>query len=234
MTEHKSAEELYSALTQEAAPVNPLEAINREVDEMYRIFKKEIDIDTVITKSEFDKYSALYSADMQRRAAERDLSVDEINHLAELSQEFYHRVNVRRPVHIVDDYTQEEIFTLPPVFNTLHPIRNDKASIIDAYRTYNDPAMLRDNNNPIVEQKRNAIDKLMYESIVESQPVEELKKNMAEFESLATDFHRKMLGNDPLHPDRPVSQNEVNTVIEEQAKQAPSSQNTEYDDDFDF
>ena len=31
----------------------------------------------------------------------------------------------------------------------------------------------------------------MYQSIVESQPVEELQRNMTEFETLATAFHKK-------------------------------------------
>jgi hypothetical protein len=235
MSEHKSAEELYTSLVKDQVQIDPLEKVHREIDEMYRVFKEEIDIDTVITKSEFDKFAMLYSADVHNRAATRDLSTDEIMQLAELSQEFYHRVNTHRPVHVVDDYTNNELFTLPPVFNNVRPIANDKAEIIDAYRAYNDPAMLKGNNSPVVEQKRNAIDQLMYQSIVESQPVEELKRSMTEFETLATNFHRKVLGNDPLHPDAPVTTEERDAVIKAQAEKAPpTDQNNNYDDDFDF
>ena len=235
MSDHKSAEELYASAKRESVIVDPLEKIHAEIDEMYKVFKEEIDIDTVITKSEFDKYDMLYSADIRAKADRRDLTVDEINKLAELSQDFYHRVNTHRPIHVVDDYTKNELFTLPPIYNNIHPIANEKANIMDAFRTYNDPALLKDNNNPMVKTKRDAIDQMMYQSIVESQPLDELKRNMTEFETLATNFHRKVLGNDPLHPDVPVTKEEQNAVIKQQASKAPpTDQDTNYDDDFSF
>ena len=86
-----------------------------------------------------------------------------------------------------------------------------------------------------MEAKRDAINHAMYQSIVESQPVEELQRNMTEFETLATAFHKKVLGNNPFTDAVPKVAMSKDEAIH---KQATSDNNTEtdnnYDDDFDF
>ena len=236
MTEHKDANQVYADLQRDAAHLEtPMEKANRELNEMYSIFKREIDIDTVITSSEFNEYKPLFSADTRNQANNNELSVGDVMELADLSQRFSDRVNTHRPIHVVDDYTKEEVFTLPPIFNKIHPIDNERAEIIDAYRNYNDPQRLSQNNGPIMEAKRDAINHAMYQSIVESQPVEELQRNMTEFETLATAFHKKVLGNNPFTDAVPKVAMSKDEAIH---KQATSDNNTEtdnnYDDDFDF
>lgn len=237
MTEHKNANQVYADLQKDAARVEtPMEKANRELNEMYNIFKKEIDIDTVITSSEFNEYKPLFSADTRKQANNNELSVSDVMGLADLSQRFSDRVNTHRPIHVVDDYTKEELFTLPPIFNTLHPIDNDKAEIIDAYRNYNDPKRLSQNNGPIMEAKKEAINQAMFQSFAGSQPLEELQKNMTEFETLATVFHKKVLGNNPFAPTAPQSDEAKSETIHSQATRNGANTETDnnYDDDFDF
>lgn len=237
MTDHKNANQLYAELRQEAARVEtPFEKTTRELNEMYDTFKREIDIDTVITSSEFEEFRPLFSADTREQANGNELSVSDVMELADLSQRFSDRVNTHRPIHVVDDYTKEEVFTLPPIFNKIHPIDNDKAEIIDAYRNYNDPKRLSQNNGPIMEAKKDAINQAMYQSIVESQPVEELQRNMTEFETLATAFHKKVLGNNPFTDAVPKVTMSKDEAIHKQATSDNTNTETDnnYDDDFDF
>ena len=238
MSNHMDASQVYAELKQQTMkPETPLEKANRELNEMYEVFKKEIDIDTVMTSSEFDEFKPLFSADTRAQANNKGLSIDEIVDLADLSQRFSDRVNTHRPIHVVDDYTKEEIFTLPPIFNKLHPIDGDRAEIIDAYRNYNDPERLRQNGGPIVEAKREAINNAMYQSIVESQPIEELQRNMTEFETLATAFHKKVLGNNPFTDAVPQVEMSKDEAIHKQATSGEENTTTtdnNYDDDFDF
>lgn len=237
MTDHKNANQLYAELRQEAAHVEtPLEKTTRELNEMYDTFKREIDIDTFITSSEFEEFKPLFSADTREQANGNELSVSDVMELADLSQRFSDRVNTHRPIHVVDDYTKEEVFTLPPIFNKIHPIDNDKAEIIDAYRNYNDPKRLSQNNGPIMEAKKDAINQAMYQSIVESQPVEELQRNMTEFETLATAFHKKVLGNNPFTDAVPKVTMSKDEAIHKQATSDNTNTETDnnYDDDFDF
>ena len=236
MADHKNANQLYVELENEASHIEtPLEKATRELNEMYDTFKREIDIDTVITSSEFEEFKPLFSLDTREQANGNELSISDVMELADLSQRFSDRVNTHHPIHVVDDYTKEEVFTLPPIFNKMRPIDNDKAEIIDAYRNYNDPKRLSQNNGPIMEAKKDAINQAMYRSIVESQPVEELQRNMTEFETLATAFHKKVLANNPFASAVP----QVNMSKDEAIhKQATNDNNTEtdnnYDDDFDF
>lgn len=235
MTSHLDANQVYAELKQQSAkPETPLEKAKRELNEMYDTFKREIDVDTVMTSSEFDEYKPLFSADTRAQANDKGLSIDEIMELADLSQRFSDRVNTHRPIHVVDDYTQEEVFTLPPIFNKLHPIDGDKSEIIDAYRNYNDPERLQQNGGPIMEAKRDAINNAMYQSIVESQPVEELQRNMTEFETIATAFHKKVLGNNPFTDAVPQVEMSKNEAIHKQATSGENNTDNNYDDDFDF
>jgi hypothetical protein len=236
MTSIKSADQVFSELqTESKVPETPEEKANREVDEMYQIFKTEIDIDTVMTESEFEEYKPLFSAETRMQANDRQLSMNEVLELADLSQRFADRINTHRPVHVIDDSTREELFTLPPVYNKLHPIANDKSEIIDAYRNYNDPKMLAQNGGPIMDAKKNAINQALTQSLIDSQPVEELQRNMTEFETLAAAFHKKVLGNNPFDPEDTSGINKDET-IHTQATSMPASGNTDndYDDDFDF
>lgn len=236
MADIKNANQIFSELQSEVAAIEtPEDKAIREINEMYNVFKTEIDIDTVMTESEFAEYKPLFSAETRMQANDKQLSMDEVLELADLSQRFSDRINTHRPVHVVSDSTKEELFTLPPVYNKLHPIANDKAEIMDAYRNYNDPKMLSQHGGPIVDAKRDAINKALTQSLVESQPVEELQKNMTEFETLAVAFHKKVLGNNPFDPTDTSSINKDDTIHNQATSaKSPSEIDNNYDDDFDF
>ena len=56
-------------------------------------------------------------------------AVDELFHL--IDADVQASESIHGCVLPVADYTKEEVFTLPPIFNKIHPIDNDKAEIID-------------------------------------------------------------------------------------------------------
>ena len=236
MANIKNANQVFSELQAEATATETSEdKATKEINEMYKIFKTEIDVDTVMTESEFEEYKPLFSAETRMQANDKQLSMDEVMELADLSQKFSDRINTHRPIHVVSDTTQEEVFTLPPVYNKLHPIASDKAEIMDAYRNYNDPKMLSQNGGPIVEAKREAINQALTQSLIESQPVEELQRNMNEFETLATAFHKKVLGNNPFDPEDTSNIDKSDTIHNQATSiKSPDEIDNNYDDDFDF
>lgn len=79
--------------TPKQVPENPrFKRMQEEVQQMYDIFKKEVDIDTVMNESEFEKYKPLYQKSTMPEG--RPMTFDEVANLAELSQEYYHRINL--------------------------------------------------------------------------------------------------------------------------------------------
>jgi hypothetical protein len=73
------------------------------------------------------------------------------------------------------------------------------------------------------------------QSLIESQPVEELQRNMTEFETLATAFHKKVLGNNPFDPEDTSNINKDDTIHAQATSiKSPEEVDNNYDDDFDF
>lgn len=91
---------------------------NRErlVDSIYDNFFSA-DNDTRIPLSEFRKYEILFSTEARDRYLSKSMTADEVSEISELSSEFFGRVNPQKPIHIVDDYTGEDVCPpLPPLF----------------------------------------------------------------------------------------------------------------------
>jgi hypothetical protein len=233
MSEHINPDQALARMT--AAPLGhetPLQKATREVSEMYKVFKEEIDIDTVITRSEFSKYEVLFSKEALQDCVARKMSMDETNDLRELSQEYYRRVNPQRPVHVVDDYSKEELFALPPIYTRLRPLEGEHAGIIDIYNGVYDSK--RDGGGVIMEMKKQEVDNVLYQTFANTQNIQELKQSMNQFETLAKDFHEKVLGNNPF-----VNASTVNTSKEVATQQQLNNNTTAEtadrpDDDFDF
>ena len=63
------------------AYVNPkLRKIQEQTQQMYEIFKKEVDVDTVMTQSEFEKNAPLYRK--STLPTDRNMTIDEVADLA--------------------------------------------------------------------------------------------------------------------------------------------------------
>lgn len=200
-----------------------------EVNQMYDIFKREVDVDTTMTESEFSKYAPLYRKSTMPEG--RSMTIDEVADLAELSQEYYHRINPQRPVHIVNDYSGEEEFVLPPIYNKLRPLSGEQAGIMDIYSNVH--STLQDATGPIVEAKKNTVDNMLMNDCIKAQDRRELAEKTEQFNKMAAELHKKILGDNSF-----VNNAEGSSVTREEALAKNKPNNTATDDgpdaDFDF
>lgn len=211
--------------------VNPkLRKIQEETQQMYEIFKKEVDVDTVMTQSEFEKYAPLYRK--STLPTDRNMTIDEVADLAELSQEYYQRINPQRPVHIVSDYGNEELFVLPPIFSRLRPLTGEQAGIIDVYSNVHEA--LAESNGPLVEAKKDSVDNMLLNDYTRAQDRAELAKGAEHFDKLAAELHKKVMG------DNPFAKNDEGSSVTKEGAMANNTSNTktavddEPDADFEF
>ena len=210
---------------------NPkLQAAQARVQEMYDIFKKEVDIDTVMTRSEFTKYEPLYSKSTMPEG--RSMTVAEVASLAELSQEFYRRVNPQRPIHIVDDYSGEEAFTLPPIYTKLRPLSGDQAGIMDIYSNVHDSKLQQ--AGPLVAAKQDQVDYMLKDNYTRSQNRDEILGSMRQFEQLATEFHKKVMGDNPFATNPEGSKVTRDGALATAVPPAKEANDEGPDADFDF
>lgn len=221
-----------SAEARALQPENALAQKRKEIAEMYAIFKNEVDVDTVLTRSEFSKFEKLFSMELAQEIRTREISKEETEDLKALSDEYMERVNVYRPVHIVEDYDHsKEITTLPPVFRKPETLSSEDAQVIDAFTG------LAENPNaassPIVQSKQDQVALLLNETIDRNQNIEKLKADMANFEAIARKFHKEVLGNDPFEPVKVNKDEAVASQIEQARATAPSEDDSP-DDDFEF
>ena len=108
----------------------------REVDELYEVFKREVDRDSVLTVSELNEFAPLFSEEWRQKCARKEYTSDEEVFLKDLSDRFQKRVNTRRPIHIVDDITGEEVCPpLPPIFANLSNLSSKVKDVVDRFST---------------------------------------------------------------------------------------------------
>lgn len=213
--------------------VSPQDAMARARAESladYKIFKEAVDKDTVLTKSEFERYQKLYDHTLAQRAREGKLSKDEELELNELSNEFREKINLYRPVHIVDDFTHKELYQLPAIFRRPQALHTEQdTELMTIYTNLNDG---EGKSGPINDAKRDQATRLLSEAINRNQDVNALKVEMERFETIARDFHKNVLGNDPFAPKITQEQAVAQQIQSAKADTAPLEATP--DDDFEF
>lgn len=236
---HLSPEEALRSVSEaaKAKPVDEFTKAKQHSMEIYKKFETEMDVDTVMTRSEFAKYEKLYSKTYAQDAYDDKLTQDEVNDLNELSEEFYHRVNVQKPIHIVDDYTHEELFVLPPIFARLNPIAGKNAEIIDIYNGVHDSS--KDDQGPMMEMKRDMVDRELIKTFTNNQQQNSISAQMKQFEDITRKFHQTVLGDDPFDENAPKLTKEQAVANQKlQAKNADNQNSAtssdDPDDGFDF
>jgi len=196
----------------------------------YKIFQEEVEKDTTLTKSEFERYARLYDHALAQKARAGQLTKDEELELNELSNEFREKVNLYRPLHVVDDFTRQELYQLPPIFRrpqTLHTEQDTELMAI--YTNLNDG---EGKSGPINDAKRDEATRLLADAINRNQDVEQLKTEMERFETIAREFHKTVLGNDPFAPS--VTREEAVQQQIASSKEPAKSTEDMPDDDFEF
>lgn len=213
--------------------VSPEQAARRAREESladYKIFKEAVEKDTVLTKSEFERYQKLYDHTLAQRAREGKLSKDEELELNDLSNEFREKINMYRPVHIVDDFTRQELYELPPIFRRPQALHTEQdTELMAIYTNLNDG---EGKSGPINDAKRDEATRLLSNAINRNQDVEALKSEMERFETIARNFHKTVLGDDPFAPSITREQ-----AVQQQLQSAKSTKEVAEDtpdDDFEF
>jgi len=98
--------------------------VNSEIKKLYEKYMEYNNTRSIIKKSEFKKYEILF----KKHQNSENLDTDK---LSALSKEFLLRINPYRPIHIVDDTSNNVILTLPPIFI---PVKEIKSSFDNAFK----------------------------------------------------------------------------------------------------
>ena len=98
--------------------------VNSEIKKLYEKYMEYNNTRSIIKKSEFKRYEILF----KKHQNPENLDTDK---LSALSKEFLLRINPYRPIHIVDDTSNNVILTLPPIFI---PVKEIKSSFDNAFK----------------------------------------------------------------------------------------------------
>lgn len=192
---NQNIESLDQQLQNATVDANPATLRERNIDAMYKDFVTNAEHDTYMKHSDFEKFAVLYLKSTRDRLASTEATREEREHIAELSEEFYHSVNTQRPIHIVDDYSGEEIFVLPPLFrrlNTLTTAEQAEATQILA-STFEES----DISNPSAYVRKQIATDNLYRNILRVQDNDQLKADQNQYAKLAKSFSNNYWYNGP-------------------------------------
>lgn len=188
-----------------------------EIDRMFGSIQRNVVKDTVMSMREFAKYEILYSHDLQQKIINNEVDEETLVSLENLSKEFQNRVNLFRPIHLVDD-SGNEVCVLPPIQNRLEHLHSGGDEAINIFHNAN----IRDENTPMGALQQQKATANLHRIIALSQNQETILENIGTFDELAQQFHLQVFG-------KPVFQ-------EAETSQTPSAQQGSSDspDMFDF
>lgn len=167
-----------------AVVMSPEQRREERIREAYEIFKREAEVDSVMGKDEYErKYAVLYNKELRERYLAGQLSEAEITTINRLSSEFFRKVNTQRPIHIVDEVTHKEVYTLPPLFATLQVLKGDDIINIDVFHNVHDNEA--DRNDPISKARVAQSAANLNKAIAQSQDVEDLMRQRERFNEMA-------------------------------------------------
>lgn len=154
-------------------------------EDYYDVILQEANKDTVITESEFLHFLPLFQK-------QSDMDFKDDLELRELSEEYRHRVNLFRKVHIVDDQTGEELRTLPPHFMNVSLLRTKPEQ--EAFEAFSGLQMLDDHNPNSMTSVRTAYAQAQLTQAIfdaNKKSFNNIQKQQNEFKQLADDVFSK-------------------------------------------
>lgn len=174
-----------------SANLNPIRQREQNIESMYNDFISNAEKDTYIKSSEFKKYEALYSDSTRNRLASTEATEEERTSIVALSEEFYHRVNTQRPIHVIDDYSDKELFVLPPIFRRLNNLST--AAHAEATQIFASTFEAADNNSPAAYTRKQIATDNLYRNILSVQDENQLHEDQKQFAKLSAEFHKNYL-----------------------------------------
>ena len=172
---------------------DPVSRMDAFVDSLYGNFQHNIDVDTKLTVDEFSKFEILYNQDIKKQILDGSADSNTIQMVMDLSVEFYHLVNIHRPIHIVDAITGEDVCPpLPPLYNSLRTLRGKGSEAIDIFHNAFDRS--DGVKGGMGEHMVNKATVNLVNMLVKAQDQEQLIENINRTDELAENFHRQVFG----------------------------------------
>lgn len=190
---------LQQALNRHAPVRTRLEQRNLLVDDICRNFETYADKESRINVKDFKKYEILFSHELRDRYLNKELSYDEQTEIENLSNEFCSLVNIQKPIHIVDDDDKDVIPPLPPLYMRLSTLYGNGTEAINIFHN----ACTNDDRVPGglgVQQREKATANLTI-LLKKCQDQDTIMENIHQFDELAENFHKKVLGKSVFHPE---------------------------------
>ena len=172
---------------------DPISRMDTFVDSLYGNFKQNIDVETKLTVEEFSKFEILYNRDIKRQILDGTATSETIQMVMDLSAEFYHLVNIHKPIHIVDANTGEDVCPpLPPLYNSLRALRGKGNEAIDIF--HNAFARADGVKGGMGEHMVNKASVNLTHMILQAQDKEQLIASINQTDELAENFHKQVFG----------------------------------------
>ncbi len=110
-----------------------------ELNRMVELFKEEDAKPILIKASEFKRYERLFSLEERKKLP--TYTQDQLEELSQLSRDFSSIVNLYKPFSVIDDNTNEVLFTIPAQLRPLSLIRSEEGKqAIDIVRNLQETA----------------------------------------------------------------------------------------------
>lgn len=180
---------------------------DEDFDRLYQIFKKNVDVPTVLSATEMDHFAPLFDRKLRQAHDNLDptFSASLENNLQQLSNEFLHSVDPYKPIYIVPDNVKEQleagditqedaekqnIYVLPPLYTKLYQSKANR-ELVDAF---NNICSHDDKNaNSPTNIRMKEIRKAIGDTVASAQSQEQILEGVNQFMELTERFNQKML-----------------------------------------
>lgn len=203
-----------------------ISAADAELDRLYSSFKKNVDVPSIMSLSNLERFAPLFSKNNAEACltSSATFTVAVETELKNLSTELYRSVDPYKPIYIVPDDVKRQldenliehdeainyaIYVLPALYNRLH-ISDGNRELTDAFSNccFNDDH----NANSPIAIKRREIANAIGDVIAKSQSLDEIRQNAESFCQLCKNFADKNGDLNKSGVTAPAQQNENDDV----------------------
>ena len=187
---------------------DPISQMDDFVNGLYGNFVTNIDVPTRIPASEFQKFELLYSREIGEQVKNGTATSAILEQIDELSKEFCMRVNIHKPIHIVDDITGEDVCPpLPPLYGSLNLLREKGTEAIDYFHgAFNRSDGVK---GGLGEREVARATANLTQVLVAAQDGSHILETIETTNQMANEFHKQVFGKpvfDDMEPGKPATE----------------------------
>lgn len=162
------------------------------VDSIYEHFTKAHAKKTIIRYSDFKKFEILYNQELKQRVMKGEATEEEIDTVTKLSSELMNTIDPYKPFKVIDDQTEEVIFTLPALFMPINYLHGKAGFTVDKLAQ----AIIHDDGQRGSISDINVTKSLsdLYRTVTAAQSKEDILKHIDVTNQLAQKFHKTVHG----------------------------------------